>query len=369
MAHNWIIWRLYMAHVCGLPDERHAVRVLAEARDNFDSNILDFIRRLDAKDQLRAGAIARSLEIAEELIDPTDPDTLKLTARGRLLRGDPRGAIGIYQDALRYAGEDWAETMYQRALSLNKNEASFIGLGRLYASRNDDALAAALLAEAVELSPKSTGLLELLGQVYSRSGEYEKATDCFRRIVDLEPFHYDATLSLATLLLRQHQLASRRARSSSAAAADSAAAAAAAEALHDEALAALRTAVVLSPGGGSGSSCGAGSAATLWNSVGVAVGDAGRRRQAAAAAACFKVAAEAATRTCAAPAPGSADGSGCGGGGVETRQQQQQRELVMQNLGSSHVRTMQYASAAVFWGALDDGRREKVDGGAGVGRE
>ncbi|KAJ1553850.1 Bardet-Biedl syndrome 4 protein [Cladochytrium tenue] len=117
----------------------------------------------------------------------SDPTILKLAARGHLLRGRFRDALDAYTDAMRFAGEDWAEAAFLEALSIYPHDSTYMELGRLYAATLQDSKAIALLQEALMTYPSCPELLKLLGQLHTRAGGVHDAIACFERLVELEP--------------------------------------------------------------------------------------------------------------------------------------------------------------------------------------
>jgi tetratricopeptide (TPR) repeat protein len=108
------------------------------------------------------------------------------------------------------------ETDDERAVAWNE-------LGNLYRCLNDYHNAAAAYQKADELSPNHAGVRDTveflhvepsagnaqvwnkLGDTFFRSGSYQKATDCYRKAVEMEPMNGNAHGNLALSLTYQSQ--------------------------------------------------------------------------------------------------------------------------------------------------------------------
>ncbi|MGC4075630.1 MAG: tetratricopeptide repeat protein [Rubrivivax sp.] len=99
---------------------------------------------------------------------------------------------------------DDAEAAYREALAIAPQAAPIWGLlGTLLLTRRRRLDAELALTRAVALVPESPAAWTHLGLLHALGGVGRLAEGCHRRALELDPDHADATLNLATLLLRQ----------------------------------------------------------------------------------------------------------------------------------------------------------------------
>jgi cytochrome c-type biogenesis protein CcmH/NrfG len=110
-------------------------------------------------------------------------------ARGNVLRnrGEREAAIAAYRDAEKKGPNDPVPRMLLGNV--------FVDLGRFEEAR-------VAYAEAVALEPTATDAMIGLATAYEKLGDTAKAMELLQKVLDLQPDHLYARLSLAELLLR-----------------------------------------------------------------------------------------------------------------------------------------------------------------------
>ena len=137
-------------------------------------------------------------------------------AEAQRYAGDPRAAL-VTLDALSGAVEQSAEYLYQRgatvaaiggnprevvalferAVDVDPNHpAALFGLGIENDRRGNDEIALDLYERSVAQFPPAVGNLLNLGLLYEDRQQYDRAQQCYQRILDAYPNHYRARLFL-----------------------------------------------------------------------------------------------------------------------------------------------------------------------------
>ncbi|MGB0514806.1 MAG: tetratricopeptide repeat protein [Wenzhouxiangellaceae bacterium] len=142
-------------------------------------------------------AEARRLARRAAELDPENPETHKSLGLVRSLQDDRTGARQAYEDALRLNPGLWSALVNLAELDLLEGD-------RRRAIHHFEAAWDAMQSEYAQ-TPQRIGswlaeLGVLLGELYKAEGQPERAEQWFRRVLETQPWHGDATLGLAYLL-------------------------------------------------------------------------------------------------------------------------------------------------------------------------
>lgn len=126
-------------------------------------------------------------------------------ARHRFLLGKHRAAIDVYTEAQRLGIEDWeiwhnkglcftyiksydeAVTAFQCANSIQRHDATFIQLGKVFTMQEKYKEAINVYLEALEFSPENPEILTTLGLLYLRMGDNYRAFDYLGNSLSHDP--------------------------------------------------------------------------------------------------------------------------------------------------------------------------------------
>ena len=103
-----------------------------------------------------------------------------------------------------YAHNFWdeytqSESLYLRALELDENNVFIpVALTRLYMMTNDFAKAQSMVELAQKLAPDNLDVINLQAYVLSHDAKQEEASQCYQKILDLDPLDTNAVFNLAT---------------------------------------------------------------------------------------------------------------------------------------------------------------------------
>jgi len=93
-----------------------------------------------------------------------------------------------------------AMVIYEKILKKDPKNAGILAkLGRLLKIEGVNKVAAVMLENAVTISPKNAAAYELLGEVYSSLAIYDRARDCFKRVLGLKPHDANAERNLKNI--------------------------------------------------------------------------------------------------------------------------------------------------------------------------
>ncbi|XP_010873880.2 Bardet-Biedl syndrome 4 protein homolog isoform X1 [Esox lucius] len=172
------------------------------------------------------GQIQQSLELFQScaILNPANPDNLKQVARSLFLLGKHKAAIEVYHEAGKLNDEDWevhhnlgvcysvikdyknvcvvsqAEEQLNAALQLNKQDRTFLTLGKVHLLSRDTDKAVDVYKAAVEFSPENTELLTTLGLLYLQLGKYQKAFEHLGNALTFDPSNYKAILAAGSMM-------------------------------------------------------------------------------------------------------------------------------------------------------------------------
>ncbi len=100
------------------------------------------------------------------------------------MKGNFHDAMAIYEEILR---------------NDPKNPAALIKLGILLKLEGMEEAAVVTLESAAEVAKKRAIVYELLGEMHSNLGNYERARQCFKKVIELKPHDHTAERGLKNL--------------------------------------------------------------------------------------------------------------------------------------------------------------------------
>lgn len=170
------------------------------------------------------GDLQESLALfqAATMISPHSVTNLKQVGRSLFLLGKHKAAIDIYEEARNYCDEDWelthntgmcysylkdfqrAEEYFLKANVIQRHDATYLQLGKLYTELEKYEQAVETYLEALEFSPENPELLTTVGLLYLRIGEDFKAFDYLGNSLTLDP-RSPKTILAAGSIIQDHQ--------------------------------------------------------------------------------------------------------------------------------------------------------------------
>eukprot|EP00741_Cyanophora_paradoxa_P015999 tig00000042_g15445.t1 len=188
---NWLIHLLYVRQ-----DFRECIKLIEEqlAACNGMSEYPIFVKAFIKRQK---GEIQESLQLfqAATCLNPHNVANLKQVGRSLYLLGKHKAAIDVYDEALRIGIDDWeiwhnkglcymylknyepAIESFRRANSIQRHDATFMQLGKVYTLQENYKAAIDVYLEALEFSPENPEILTTIGLLYLRLGENYRAFD------------------------------------------------------------------------------------------------------------------------------------------------------------------------------------------------
>lgn len=173
------------------------------------------------------GLIKRSMGLLQEsltlfqaatMISPHNTSNLKQVGRSLYLLGKFKHAVDIYEEARQFSSEDWeishqvglchlnlkqfdrAEEAFMKANVIQRHDATYMQLGRLYTIQEKYQEAIDTFLEALEYSPENTELLTTVGVMYLRIGENFKAFDYLGNALTLDARNPKTILAAGSIM-------------------------------------------------------------------------------------------------------------------------------------------------------------------------
>lgn len=118
---------------------------------------------------------------------------------------DKSAAMQLFIDgSLKESKGQFAEAIldYQDALRLDKNAAIYFALAKNYGTLKRFVPAIENALEAIRLDSSKVEYRDLLAQIYIHSGQFQKAADAFRSVLNIDPDNTGAMFALAQILER-----------------------------------------------------------------------------------------------------------------------------------------------------------------------
>lgn len=189
---NWLIHKLYIrrefpACLAAVDEQLRECDGQAE----YALYVKGLIRRME-------GQIQDSLALFQQaaLINPKNIRNLKQVARSLFLMARHAQSLEVYEEVSKLMEPDWellhqmglcnyhlkrfdkAEDLFVRANLVQRHDATFVQLAKVFTETNRFEQAIETYHEALEFSPENPELLTQLGLIHLRLGHNEKAFEC-----------------------------------------------------------------------------------------------------------------------------------------------------------------------------------------------
>ncbi|KAK2193837.1 hypothetical protein NP493_5g13027 [Ridgeia piscesae] len=214
---NWLI------HLHYVRKEFDKCKTLIREQLSETNGMCEYAVYVQALILRQEGRIQESLEAFQTctLLNPKNTDNLKQVSRSLFLLARHKAAIDVYNEAARMNESDWeishnkgvcyiylkdlekAKTCLKEAISFNRNDLSFIMLGKVYLMEGDVHVAIDVFKRAVEYSPENPEILTTLGLLYMQIGQYQKAFDNLGNAMTYDPSYVKAILAVGSMM-QQH---------------------------------------------------------------------------------------------------------------------------------------------------------------------
>mmetsp|Transcript_7584 Transcript_7584/g.14903 ORF Transcript_7584/g.14903 Transcript_7584/m.14903 type:complete len:419 (+) Transcript_7584:263-1519(+) len=167
------------------------------------------------------GQIPQSLKLfqAATVLNPTNVNNLKQVGKSLFLLGKHKGALEVYEEAVRLGhNEDWeiwhnrglclaylkrmeeAQEAFMRANSVQRHDCTFLQLGQIFTQQDDYKSAIDVYLEALEFSPENPELLTTIGLLYLRLSENFRAFDFLGNSLTHDPRNPKTILAAGSII-------------------------------------------------------------------------------------------------------------------------------------------------------------------------
>lgn len=166
------------------------------------------------------GDLSESLSLFQActMLNPQNVQNLKQVGRTLYLLGKHKQAIDIYEEAKKYAEDDWelhhnagqcymylkqfdaAEENFMRSNVIQRHDSTYLQLGKLYTMQDKYSEAIDTYVEALEFSPESPELLTTIGLLFLRMGENNKAFDYLGNALTIDPRNPKTILAAGSIM-------------------------------------------------------------------------------------------------------------------------------------------------------------------------
>mmetsp|Transcript_62300 Transcript_62300/g.103602 ORF Transcript_62300/g.103602 Transcript_62300/m.103602 type:complete len:447 (-) Transcript_62300:223-1563(-) len=211
---NWLIHMLYVRQDYDACLET-IDEALKEARGMSEYPI--YVKALIKRQR---GEIQESLQLfqAATCLNPHNICNLKQVGRSLYLLGRHKAAIDVYDEAQRIGIDDWeiwhnkglcnlylkqyeaAAEALKRANAIQRHDATYMQLGKVYTLQEDYRTAIEVYLEALEFSPENPEILTTVGLLYLRLGENYKAFDFLGNSLTHDPRNPKTILAAGSII-------------------------------------------------------------------------------------------------------------------------------------------------------------------------
>jgi len=211
---NWLVHMLYVRQ-----EYETCLAVIEEALME-SRGMSEYPMYVKALIKRQHGAILESLQLfqAATCLNPQNVCNLKQVGRSLYLLGRHKAAIDVYDEAQRIGVEDWeiwhnkglcwlylkqydsAIEALKHANAIQRHDATYIQLGKVYTLQEDYRTAIEVYLEALEFSPENPELLTTVGLLYLRLGENYKAFDFLGNSLTHDPKNPKTILAAGSII-------------------------------------------------------------------------------------------------------------------------------------------------------------------------
>eukprot|EP01029_Cantina_marsupialis_P027311 TRINITY_DN75_c0_g1_i3.p1 TRINITY_DN75_c0_g1~~TRINITY_DN75_c0_g1_i3.p1 ORF type:complete len:400 (+),score=56.32 TRINITY_DN75_c0_g1_i3:137-1336(+) len=213
-SENWLI------HVLFIRGEFDKCCALIEEQLQTHHGIVEYPMYVKALIKRQKGEIQESLQLfqAATCLNPSNVNNLKQVGRSLYLLGKHKSAIEIYDEALKVAKNDWeihhnkglcftylkrydeAADCFRSANEIQRHDASFMQLGKVFSLQDNYKGAVDVLLEALEFSPENSELLTTVGLLYLRMGANYRAFDYLGNSLTHDPKNAKTILAAGSII-------------------------------------------------------------------------------------------------------------------------------------------------------------------------
>eukprot|EP01064_Diplonema_japonicum_P039200 TRINITY_DN9778_c1_g4_i1.p1 TRINITY_DN9778_c1_g4~~TRINITY_DN9778_c1_g4_i1.p1 ORF type:complete len:438 (+),score=30.13 TRINITY_DN9778_c1_g4_i1:70-1383(+) len=211
---NWLIHLLYTRQ------DYFECLVLIEEQLQDCKGLCEYAIYIKALIKRANGELQESLQLfqAATVLNPHNVANLKQVGRSLYLLGKHRAAIGIYEEARAFSEEDWevahnmglcylylknyekAEETFVKANVIQRHDATYMQLGKLYTLQDKYHEAIEIYLEALDYSPENPELLTTVGLLYLRLSENFKAFDYLGNSLTHDPKNPKTILAAGSII-------------------------------------------------------------------------------------------------------------------------------------------------------------------------
>eukprot|EP00759_Apiculatamorpha_spiralis_P038818 PhF_6_TR37857/c0_g1_i1/m.56384/K16531/BBS4; Bardet-Biedl syndrome 4 protein len=211
---NWLIHLLYTRQ------EFHDCLLLIEEQLTESKGMCEYAIFVKALIKRTMGELQESLTLfqAATLLNPHSVTNLKQVGRALYLLGKHKQALEIYEEARKHCDEDWelchnmglcclylksyerAEESFIKANVIQRHDATYVQLGKLYTLQEKYQDAIDVYLEALDYSPENPELLTTVGLLYLRMGENFKAFDYLGNSLTHDPRNPKTILAAGSII-------------------------------------------------------------------------------------------------------------------------------------------------------------------------
>ena len=209
--------QIHLLYVLGKYD---ACLALIEQQLLAHSGLCEYPIYVKALIRRQQGKIQESLQLfqAATCLNPNNVCNLKQVGRSLYLLGKHKAAIDVYNEAWKVGIEDWeiwhnqglcymylkefdqAVDAFRRANVLQRHDATFVQLGKVYTLQENYKAAIDVYLEALEFSPENPNILTTLGLLYLRLGENYRAFDFLGNALTHDPKNSKTILAAGSII-------------------------------------------------------------------------------------------------------------------------------------------------------------------------
>lgn len=212
---NWFLHRLYLRQ-----EFKECLKAIEEVL-KAHQGLSEYPIYIKAMILRHSGRIQESLQLfqAATCLNPDNRENLKQVGRSLYLLGKHQAAIEVYEEILAMGRvEDWeiyhsiglcylylkhydqAVERFQQANTINRHDATFLQLGKVYTMQDNFKAAIDVYLEALEFSPENPEILTTLGLLYLRIGENFRAFDYLGNSLTHDPRNPKTILAAGSII-------------------------------------------------------------------------------------------------------------------------------------------------------------------------
>eukprot|EP00854_Cymbomonas_tetramitiformis_P024156 gene24156-29321_t len=210
----------YEIHILYIRQDFDICLKLIESQLTAYNNACEYPIYVKALIKRQKGEIQESLQLfqAATCLNPHNVANLKQVGRSLYLLGKHKPAIDVYEEAQRIGIDDWeiwhnkglcfmylkmydkAIDCFRRANQIQRHDATFMQLGKVYTLQENYKAAIEVYLEALEFSPENPEILTTIGLLYLRLGENYRAFDFLGNSLTHDPKNPKTILAAGSII-------------------------------------------------------------------------------------------------------------------------------------------------------------------------